>query len=125
VRRPRGLSLLEITVAMFLMALAVGTVAYIFTGAVSDVRRSRRLTQAAFLAQTVMETALLVEPVQEVPEPTPAGPAYEGMTYRVAVNPWPTDVSFDEIQVAVYDPGLSPGTPLAWVACLRQRGGEY
>lgn len=123
--RRRGVSLLELTVAMFLMALAVGTVAYIFTGAVSDVRRSRRLSQAAFLAQTVMETALLVEPIQEVPTATPAGPAYEGMTYRVTVDPWTPDVSFDEIQVAIYDPALSPTTPLAWAACLRQRGGEY
>lgn len=115
--------MLEIIFAIFIMAIAISSVAYVFAAGSSDIKRSRTLTEASFLAQSIMEVSLIVEPFVDQAR-TDALPPYEGFSYEVTQLPWAHDSAYFEIHVKVYKNSVSPTKPLATCSMVRKRGGE-
>lgn len=113
INRKKGITIVELVFAMFILAIAVVSVAYVFADAVSDIFHSRILTQGAFLAQSVMEVSLLAEP-QPVADNTTEAEAidfepYIGFSYRIHVSQYATDRSFYQIDVEVFNEHFSKG----------------
>lgn len=128
--RRRGLSVIELVIAMFLLSIAVVSVAYVFADAISDIFHSRIMTQGAFLAQSIMEISLLVEPLQPVADSTDEAQRvdfdpYLGFSYRVFVSLYPVDRSFYQIDVEVYNQHVSQGEQsIATCVALRKVTGK-
>ena len=122
-RRLRGVTAIEVIMAMLLVSLAITTVAYIFAGTVTRVGRSKILTQAAFLGQAVMDAALLADPFDQVPIPAPVGPPGMGFTYTVSQRTFSWDQAYFEVEVRVFHNSLPANQPAVTLASLRRYGG--
>jgi hypothetical protein len=117
-----GISLMELIFSIFMLSLVIVSVAYVFSNAVSDIKRSKILTEGAFLAQTVMEVALIVEPFEPVPERRYVEMGYyPRFSYKVSERKWDQDASFFEIYVEVFHDSMSTVRPIAICASIRNR----
>jgi len=121
--KKRGVTAIEVIMAMLLVALAITTVAYIFAGTVTRVGRSKILTQAAFLGQAVMDASLLADPFEPVIIPAPVGPPGQGYTYTVGQRPFGLDPAYFEVEVKVFHNSFPPNQPAVSLASLRRYGG--
>ncbi|GEM_PF-3214932 len=126
----RGLSILELVFAMFMLSIAMVSVVYVYAGAIPNIHRSRILTQGAFLAQSIMEISLLAEPLTPVADTTVNAEKinyepYLGFSYRVFVDRYPAgttvDTSFYHIVVEVYHDHIKNGNQsIATCTALRK-----
>lgn len=83
--KPRGLTFLELMLAMMIAFLAVSFLMGLFISGAKAGARSRQVSEANLLAQGAMERLLAV-PVDQLPLGTHAfGPAYPGYSYRLEV----------------------------------------
>lgn len=119
----RGMTAIEVIMAMMLVALAITTVAYIFAGTVTRVGRSKILTQAAFLGQAVMDAALLADPFEPVIIPANIGPPGQGFTYTVNQRAFSQDQAYFEVEIKVFHNTFPPNQPAVTLASLRRYGG--
>jgi hypothetical protein len=134
----KGLSLIELVFAMFMLAIAIVSLAYVFADAMPNILRSRMLSQGAFLAQSIMEISLLAEPLEPVADSSPAAQQvdcdpYRGFSYRVFVDRYALvnaqnnsqDTSFNQIVVQVFHEHVAQGAkPIATCVALRKIGGR-
>lgn len=119
----KGITAIEVIMAMLLVALAITTVAYIFAGTVTRVGRSKILTQAAFLGQAVMDAALLSDPFEPVVIPANVGPPGQGYTYTVGQRPFGQDQAWFEVEVKVFHSSFPADQPAVTLASLKRYGG--
>lgn len=121
---------MELVFAMFMLSIAMVSVAYVYAGAIPNIHRSRILTQGAFLAQSIMEISLLAEPLTPVADTTVNAERiyyepYLEFSYRVFVERYHAgtsdDTSFNHIVVEVYHTHIKNGNQsIATCTALRK-----
>ena len=100
---PRAFSLLEIVVAIFLVALSMALLLQVFPLAHQYRRDADRVAQSALLAQELMEELLIEEPERwPGPEPRACPAPWTMWTYQVDRSVNQERKLIEHVRVAVY-----------------------
>ena len=84
-RGQSGFSLLEVLVAFSILALSLGVLMQIFSGAMRNAVLSEQYSQAALLAQSILSATGIEEPLQAGER---AGEWENGMRWRLFISPY-------------------------------------
>jgi len=112
-RGQSGFTLIEILVAIGILALGITAVLFLFAMGARSHRRATLRTQAALLAEAVVNRLQAEFPQAAEPEDisNASDPDYPGFTYDVHFGPLPENSQYYKVTVVVRwgEPGL-PGT---------------
>lgn len=112
-RRERGFTLIEILVAIGILAVGITAVLFLFAMGARSHRRATLRTQAALLAEAVVNRLQAEFPEAAEPENlvNASDPDFPGFTYDVTFSRLPDNAEYYKVAVVVRwgEPGL-PGT---------------
>lgn len=106
-RGRRGFGIIEMMLAVFLLALGISTAAYVIPMSSRGLTQSRIMTQAAFFAQSRLEEAL-TSPTMTSIKVDPDNPELTGLIQRVSYSLDPQLVYAKAIVYRSSDPARRP-----------------
>jgi prepilin-type N-terminal cleavage/methylation domain-containing protein len=119
VKRPRGFSIIEMMLAIFLLALGISTVAYTIPMASRGLTHARQVTEAAFFAEHRLEDALFSGPGPKVA----VDPDNPTLTGEISRTVYPLDASLRLCRAVVYRTDDGTRRPIVVLETLGTGGG--
>lgn len=102
--RKRGFAIIEILIAIFLLAICIALLAQCFPVAKQGTRRADDLGTAVLLGQQKMEELLVTPPGRWNPSGSFEKP-FQRFEYRAEVLPWSGDPRLNRLRVEIHSGG--------------------